>query len=44
MKTILFTAEKNGDIYAVKVGQCENSLRVAMATVFFCGLVGEAQR
>lgn len=43
MKTILFTAEKNGDIYAVKVGQCENSLQVVMATVS-CGLVGQAQR
>lgn len=33
MKTILFTAEKNGDMYAVKVGQFNNSFRVVMTTI-----------
>lgn len=41
MKTILFTAEKNGDIYAVKVGQFHNSFAGCHGNSF---VVGEAQR
>lgn len=35
MKTILFTAEKNGDMLAVKVGQFDISASVAMTTIPF---------